>query len=90
MPTDTDKGYLEQLVKMLSKGVASAVTKPKVGKRVWLSQTTHSAFPGLWGLNVGIMPRESWMVSGEEDDNNEIMAEGKDGDNEGAWMDEED
>ena len=33
LPTDTDKAYLEQLVKMLSTGVAAAVTQLVGGKR---------------------------------------------------------
>ena len=33
LPKDMDKAYQEQLVKMLSTGVAAAVTKPKEGKR---------------------------------------------------------
>ena len=32
LPTDMDKAYLEQLVNMLSTGVAAAVTKPEGGK----------------------------------------------------------
>ena len=32
LSTDMEKSYLEQLVKMLSTGVASAVTKPEGGK----------------------------------------------------------
>ena len=33
LPTDIDKAYPEQLVKVLSTGVAVAATKPKGGKR---------------------------------------------------------
>ena len=33
LPTDMDKAYPEQLVKMLSRVVAVAVTKPEGGKR---------------------------------------------------------
>ena len=33
LPTDMDKAYPEHLVKMLSTGVAAAVTNPKGGKR---------------------------------------------------------
>ena len=33
LSTDTDKAYPEQLVKILSTGVAVAVTKPEGGKR---------------------------------------------------------
>ena len=33
LPKDMEKAYPEQLVNMLSTGVAAAVTKPKEGKR---------------------------------------------------------
>ena len=33
LPTEMDKAYTEQLVKMLSTGVAAEVTKPEGGKR---------------------------------------------------------
>ena len=33
LPTETDKAYPEQLVKMMITGVAAVVTKPKRGKR---------------------------------------------------------
>ena len=33
MTTEMDKGYSEQLVKMLSTGVGAVVTKPEGGKR---------------------------------------------------------
>ena len=33
LPTEMDKAYLEQLVKILSTGVATAVKKPKGVKR---------------------------------------------------------
>ena len=39
---------------------------------------------------MGIMPKESRLVSEEEDDNDETMAEGVDRDNEGVCMDGED
>ena len=48
LPMEMDKAYTEELVKILSTGVAASVTKPNRGKRVRLSQTTQSAFPGLW------------------------------------------
>ena len=44
------------------------------------------AFPGLWGLNVGILPNESRVVLEEEDENNETMAEGVEGYDKGVWM----
>ena len=56
---------------MLSTGVEAAVTNPEGGKREGLSQTTQSAFPGLWGVNVEIMRKESRVVSEEEDAKNE-------------------
>ena len=36
-----------------------------------------------------ILPNESWLVSEEEEDNNETMAEGEEGENEELWMDGE-
>ena len=87
LPTEMDKAYPEQLVKILRTGVAAAVTKTKGEKRGWLSQTTQSASPGLWGLNVGIIPKESRVVSEEEYDNDETMSEGVEGGDEGVWMD---
>ena len=33
LPTEIDKAYPEQLVKMMSTGVAAALTKPEGGKR---------------------------------------------------------
>ena len=48
LPTEMDKAYPEQLLKILRTGVAAAVTKPEGGKRGWLSQTTQSAFTCLW------------------------------------------
>ena len=74
LPTDMDKAYPEQLINMLSMGVALAVTKLEEGKRGRLSRTIQSAFPGLWGLNMGIMPRESRLVLEEEDKNDETVA----------------
>ena len=71
-----DKAYPEQLVKILSTRVAVAVTKPEGGKRGRLYQTTQSDFPGLWGMNVRIIPKESLEVSEEEDNNDETMEEG--------------
>ena len=41
-------------------------------------------FNGLWGMNVGILPKEIRAVSEKEDDNNETIAEGEEGGNEGA------
>ena len=41
-------------------------------------------------MNIGILPKESWVVSEEEKENDEIMAEGMEGDNEGVCMDGED
>ena len=38
---------------------------------------------------MGILPKESRVVSEEEDDTYEAMAEGVEGGNEGVWMDEE-
>ena len=90
LPTEMDKAYIEQLVKILSTGVATAVKKPKGVKRGWLSQTTQSAFPSLWGLNVEILTKESRVVSEEEDENDDTMSEGVEGYNEGVWMDGED
>ena len=58
-------------------------------KRGWLSQTTQGAFPVLWDLNVGILPKESWVVSEEENYNNKTMSEGEEGGDEGIWMDGE-
>ena len=49
-----------------------------------------STFPGLWGLNLEILPLKIQGVSEYEDNNNETMSEGRDGDNEGALMDDED
>ena len=89
LPTEMENAYSEHLVKMPSTRVAAAVTKPKGGKRGWLSQTTQCAFPGLWNLNVGILPKEIQVVSEEEDENNETMAEGVEGGNEGVCMDGE-
>ena len=43
----------------------------------------------MWGLNAGIIPKESWVVLEEEDDNNETMAGGVEGEYEGVWMDGE-
>ena len=39
---------------------------------------------------MGILPKESRVVSEEEDNNGETMAEGLEGDNEGVYMDGED
>ena len=39
---------------------------------------------------MGILPKESRVVSEEEDNNNDTMAEGVEGDDKGAWMDGED
>ena len=39
---------------------------------------------------MGIMPKESWVVSEEENNNNETMEEGEDGEDAGVWMDGED
>ena len=85
-----DKSYPEQLVNMLITWVAAAVTKPEEGKRGWIYQTSQSDFPGLWGMIVGILPKESRVVSEEEYDNDDTMAEGVEGDDGGVWMDGED
>ena len=71
--TEMDKAYPEKLVHILSTGVSAAVTKTEGGKMVGLSQTTQSAFPGLWGMIVGILTKESRVVLEEEEDNNETM-----------------
>ena len=42
------------------------------------------SFPGLLGLNVGILPNESRMVSEEEDNNNKTISEGADWGDEGG------
>ena len=55
--TDMDKAYPEKLVNMLSTVLVVAVTKPGREKMGQLSQTTQSAFPGLWRLNMGILPK---------------------------------
>ena len=57
LPTEMEKSYPEQLEKILSTGVAAAVTKLNGRKGGWLSQTTQSAFPGLWGVNLGILQK---------------------------------
>ena len=62
LTTEIEKAYPEQLVKMLSTRVGVAVTKPEGEKRGRLFKTTQSDFPGLWGLNVGIMTKESRVV----------------------------
>ena len=41
-------------------------------------------------MNVGIIPKESRLVSEEEDDIDETMPDGVEGDDEGVWMDGED
>ena len=38
---------------------------------------------------MGILPKESRLVSEEEEDINETMVEGVEGGNEGVWMDGE-
>ena len=40
--------------------------------------------PASGGTNVGIMPKESRVVSEDENDNNETMTEGEEGDDEGV------
>ena len=39
---------------------------------------------------MGILPKESPLVSEEEDDNDEAISEGEEGGDEGVWMDGED
>ena len=70
LPTEMDKAYTEQLVNMLSTAVAVVVTKPEGGKRRWLSRTTQSDF-------VGILQKESRVVSEEEYKKNVTMLEGE-------------
>ena len=36
---------------------------------------------------MGILPKEIRVVSKEEDDNDETISEGEEGDDEGVWMD---
>ena len=36
------------------------------------------------------MPKESWVVSEEEDENDDTMSEGEEGNDKGIWMDGED
>ena len=69
---------------MMIIGVAAEVTKPKGGKRASLSRTNQNSFPGLLGLNVGILPNESRMVSEEEDNNNKTISEGEEWGDEGG------
>ena len=86
LPTEMDKAYPEQLVKMLSTGVVVAVFKSAGVKGGWISQTTQSAYPGLCGFNVVILQKGIQVVLEEEDDKNETMAEGEEGVGKGVWM----
>ena len=90
LTTKTEKADPEQLVNMIITGVAAAVTNPEVGKMGWLYQTTQSDCPSLWGMNVRIMPKEIRLVSEEEDNNYDTMAEGEERYNECVWMNGED
>ena len=38
---------------------------------------------------MGILPKESWLLLEDEDDNDETMAEGEEGNDEGVWIDGE-
>ena len=53
-------------------------------------RTAQTSFPGLWGINVGKLPKKSRVVSEEVDENDETMVEVEEGEDEGVCTDGED
>ena len=71
-------------------GSNSGVLKTRKSKKGMTIMSNLECLYRSLGLNVGILSRESRVVSEEEGSNNDTMAEGEEGRDEVIWMDGKD